>query len=42
MITDLGLDSLPVEQHGSYRWWKIEELLTSSLVHQHTKDYFLE
>ena len=35
------LDSLPAEQHGNYRWFTIQELLDSELVHPHTKLYFL-
>ncbi|MEZ9667160.1 GDP-mannose mannosyl hydrolase [Vibrio breoganii] len=37
---DLELSDLPSEQHGSYRWWGVDELFESELVHQNTKDYF--
>lgn len=29
------------EQHAEFRWWPLQNLLASPLVHQHTKDYFL-
>lgn len=28
------------EQHNEYRWFEVEELLTSIDVHKYTKDYF--
>lgn len=31
---------LPIEQHNSYKWFSIEELLGSDEVHQYVKDYF--
>ena len=31
---------LPHEQHHSYRWFSVDELLNSSDVHLHTKQYF--
>ena len=40
----LDIDVLPVqlphEQHHSYRWFSVDELLNSSDVHFHTKQYF--
>ena len=33
-------DTLPKEQHSSYRWFEIEELLKSDEVHRYVKDYF--
>lgn len=41
LLLDVDLKALPDEQHHDYRWFSIEELLASSEVHQHTKDYFL-
>ena len=35
-------DTLPKEQHSSYRWFEIEELLKSDEVHRYVKDYFKE
>lgn len=33
--------SLPLDiQHGDYRWFTIDELLTSTQVHKHSKWYF--
>lgn len=32
---------LPYEQHSSFRWFSIDELLSNSAVHQYTKNYFL-
>ena len=34
------LDTLPKEQHSSYKWFEIEELLESDEVHRYVKDYF--
>lgn len=28
-------------QHAAFKWWPVQALLASPLVHQHTKDYFL-
>ncbi|HCZ9271955.1 TPA: GDP-mannose mannosyl hydrolase [Vibrio alginolyticus] len=39
---DIDLGDLPSEQHGRYEWWDVEDLLSSQMVHQHTKDYFLK
>ncbi|MFA0468566.1 GDP-mannose mannosyl hydrolase [Vibrio breoganii] len=41
LTVDIDINDLPVEQHGAYQWWSVEELLDSEVVHQHTKDYFL-
>ena len=38
-INDLP-SHLPGEQHSSYRWWMISELLSSAEVHENTKVYF--
>ena len=35
-------DALPLSQHDQYRWCSVNELLQDPIVHQHTKDYFLE
>lgn len=35
------LSQLPVAQHGAYRWFDLDELMQSNLVHAHTKFYFL-
>ncbi|MGO2498843.1 MAG: GDP-mannose mannosyl hydrolase [Vibrio litoralis] len=40
VVLDIEISDLPREQHGDYRWWSVEELLGSDLVHQNTKDYF--
>ena len=40
VVLDLELSELPSEQHRAYRWWDVDELLGSELVHQNTKDYF--
>ncbi|ELP5730577.1 GDP-mannose mannosyl hydrolase [Vibrio vulnificus] len=37
---DIALDNLPTDQHQHYRWWAIDELLSSDLVHPNTKAYF--
>jgi len=34
------LDTLPKEQHSTYKWFEIEELLESDEVHRYVKDYF--
>ncbi|MFS6801873.1 GDP-mannose mannosyl hydrolase [Edwardsiella tarda] len=33
--------ALPLEQHGRYRWFDVDELLITNNVHQNTKDYFI-
>jgi colanic acid biosynthesis protein WcaH len=32
--------NLPKEQHSTYRWFELEELLQSDEVHKYVKDYF--
>ncbi len=34
------ISSLPKDQHSDYRWFAIDELLSSSDVHDNTKDFF--
>lgn len=34
------LPALPKEQHSSYRWFSVSELLAHPGVHSHTKAYF--
>ena len=31
---------LPAEQHSEFKWFTIDELLESKLVHKYTKEYF--
>lgn len=38
---DIDTVDLPKEQHGDYRWWEVEELLSSDSVHHNTKVYLL-
>jgi colanic acid biosynthesis protein WcaH len=33
-------DKLPADQHGEFRWFDVETLLNTELVHAHTKAYF--
>ncbi|MGI2259755.1 GDP-mannose mannosyl hydrolase [Shewanella sp. GXUN23E] len=40
--SDIPIRKLPVEQHHNYRWWDIEDLLASDLVHRNTKAYFCD
>ena len=40
LTLELDLDRLPNEQHRDYRWWELQELLSSDDVHQHSKWYF--
>jgi colanic acid biosynthesis protein WcaH len=35
-----SLGALPNEQHGSYKWLPVSELLKDECVHKHTKWYF--
>ena len=35
------LNHLPKEQHSSYKWFSVAELLASPEVHQNTKAYFI-
>lgn len=39
LYLDLRLERLPVDQHGEYKWWKIDELVESDEVHLHSKWY---
>lgn len=41
LILNIELESLPDDQYRDYRWFTIDELMTSDRVHQYTKDYFL-
>ncbi|HDZ57880.1 MAG TPA: GDP-mannose mannosyl hydrolase [Pseudomonas xinjiangensis] len=36
-----GCALAPDNQHGSFRWWSIEEMVQSAEVHQNTKAYLL-
>ncbi|EPP7628900.1 GDP-mannose mannosyl hydrolase [Providencia rettgeri] len=38
---DINIDELPSEQHKNYKWWDINELLSSTKVHENTKAYFI-
>jgi len=37
---DAQLDRLPAAQHGTFRWFGIDELLEHLQVHENTKTYF--
>ncbi|MEZ8743225.1 GDP-mannose mannosyl hydrolase [Vibrio sp. 10N.261.49.A5] len=37
---DVAIKLLPMEQHSEYRWWTVDELLSSDMVHENTKAYF--
>lgn len=36
------LDHLPVQQHDSYAWFEVEQLLADERVHPNTKAYFIK
>lgn len=36
------LDNLPVQQHDTYSWFNVEELLANESVHPNTKAYFIK
>lgn len=38
-LSDVSLD-LPTVQHNAYKWFDVEMLLSSTVVHQYTKNYF--
>ncbi len=40
LLVDVDLDKLPKEQHGTYQWFDVSELLASDFVHANTKLYF--
>lgn len=40
LLLDVDLGKLPKDQHGTYKWFDVSELLTSDLVHENTKLYF--
>lgn len=37
---DVNLERLPLEQHNSYKWFDINEIMNSDDVHLYTKNYF--
>jgi len=37
---DIDLNLLPLDQHNSYKWFGINELIKSEDVHLYTKNYF--
>ncbi|WP_035888709.1 GDP-mannose mannosyl hydrolase [Franconibacter pulveris] len=41
LIIDISMLKLPETQHGKYKWFTQTELMSDSLVHQYTKDYFI-
>lgn len=40
VIQDIDLNRLPLEQHNTYKWFGINELMKSDDVHLYTKNYF--
>lgn len=40
IILTNNLSNLPTEQHSTYKWFTINELLRDNMVHAHTKWYF--
>ncbi|PTP60934.1 GDP-mannose mannosyl hydrolase [Vibrio splendidus] len=42
IILDEELVNLPLEQHSSYKWLSLDDLLSDEQVHKHTKWYFQE
>jgi colanic acid biosynthesis protein WcaH len=40
LLLDTLPDALPTLEHSTYRWWEVEELVTSSEVHPYTRAYF--
>lgn len=42
VFASFDIDTLPGEQHNSYRWFDLDELIASNEVHLFTKDYFQE
>lgn len=38
---DINIKKLPNNQHQQYRWFDVDEILTSDDVHDNTKAYFL-
>ncbi|WP_336209835.1 GDP-mannose mannosyl hydrolase [Enterobacter sp. P82] len=41
IIIDIELLNLPSEQHDRFQWFRIDDLLNDSTVHQFTKNYFI-
>ncbi|MBY6210503.1 GDP-mannose mannosyl hydrolase [Microbulbifer agarilyticus] len=39
LTLDLEISELPDQQHGRYRWWGEEQLLSDPAVHKHSKWY---
>jgi colanic acid biosynthesis protein WcaH len=40
-LTPAGLpEKLPPDQHGEYRWFEVDALLSTESVHAHSKAYF--
>lgn len=40
LALDKELDNIPKDQHSSYKWFTMQELLHSDEVHKYVKDYF--
>jgi colanic acid biosynthesis protein WcaH len=34
------MESFPLNQHSEFRWWSVDSILQSDLVHTNTKNYF--
>ncbi|WP_439509881.1 GDP-mannose mannosyl hydrolase [Marinimicrobium koreense] len=39
---DLALERLPAAQHAEYRWFDVDEIRNSGVVHHNTKAYFTD
>lgn len=40
VLDEFEFSALPNEQHDSYRWFSVAEILAESSVHSNSKDYF--
>jgi len=40
VTVDAKLETLPVAQHADFRWFEVDELMSSKSVHENTKAYF--
>ena len=39
IICDIDINTLPNAQHGKYKWFTKQEMLSSDTVHKHSKWY---
>jgi colanic acid biosynthesis protein WcaH len=41
VVADMSKLDLPIEQHSDFAWLSVDQILSSTDVHQYSKDYFI-